>query len=264
MQPVSPIPHLPARPASPRSRQALPSGAFVRDLQRATAGLRRAAQRSMATRGLTLSRRAAGLQAPRLRGLSESLPPGRLGRIGARTPELGESDPTKALLLNRIHAVAQNLGVDPRLAEAVARAESNLDQSARSPDGQSVGAFQMKTPTRVEMQRRFARDGVGVALADEVTLGVGYLDYLDDVFARRAVLDETGRTTTAVPDDTERRRFAIAAYNAGEGRVAGAQQAAGEAGGDPRRFEHVRPYLPSITQRYVDRVLAFASDGPTR
>jgi membrane-bound lytic murein transglycosylase MltF len=180
----------------------------------------------------------------------------------ARSPGAGERDPPKAALVDRIHAVARTLGVEPRLAEAVARAESNLDQSARSPDGQSVGAFQMKVPTRMEMQRRFARDGVGVSLADEVTLGVGYLDYLDGVFARRAVLDDAGRTTIAVPDRTQRRHFAIAAYNAGEGTVAAAQRAAGKAGADPRRFEHVRPYLPAITRQYVNRVLRFAAEEP--
>jgi soluble lytic murein transglycosylase-like protein len=177
-----------------------------------------------------------------------------------RAPGRAESDATKAALVSRIYAVAHSLGVEPRLAEAVARAESNLDQTARSPDGQSVGAFQMKVPTRAEMQRRFAREGVGVSLADEVTLGVGYLNYLDGAFARPVVLDDAGRMTTAVPNHAERRRFAIAAYNAGEGRVAAAQQAAGAAGRDPSRFDHVRPFLPPITQRYVERVLTFAAD----
>jgi soluble lytic murein transglycosylase-like protein len=190
----------------------------------------------------------------------ETVPGVRVLTAVPRDPGAGEGDAAKAALVRRIYAVAHNLGVEPRLAEAVARAESNLDQDARSPDGLSVGAFQMKVPTRAEMQRRFAREGIGVSLADEVTLGVGYLDYLDRVFARRAVLDDAGRTTTAVPNDAERRRFAIAAYNAGEGRVAAAQDAAGAAGGDPRRFDHVRPFLPPITQRYVERVLAFAAN----
>lgn len=265
MQPVSPIPHLPARTAAPRPRQAVPSGAFARDLQRAAAGLRRVTrpvQRPTAPRGLALPGRAARFEPGRARRFSETVPTLGALRMSARGLRAGEMDPAKAALVDRIHAVAYSLGVEPRLAEAVARAESDLDQTARSPDGQSVGAFQMKAPTRTEMQRRFAREGVGVSLADEVTLGVGYLDYLDGVFARRAVLDEGGRTTTAVPDDAERRRFAIAAYNAGEGRVAAAQRATGAAGGDPRRFEHVRPFLPPITQRYVERVLALATDGP--
>jgi membrane-bound lytic murein transglycosylase MltF len=151
--------------------------------------------------------------------------------------------------------------VDPALSEAIARAESGLDQDARSPDGKTEGAFQIKPMTAATMQQRLANDPARLPLSDEVTLGIGYLRYLDRLFATRAVLDNPTRTTTAVSNDSERRRFAIAAYNAGEGRVAAAQRAARSAGGDPRRFADVRPFLPPVTQRYVDRVLAFAGKG---
>ena len=100
---------------------------------------------------------------------------------------------------------------------------------------------------------------MGLSLNDEVTLGLGYLRYLSQLFARPVVLDDAGNTTTAVSDCPERWRFAIAAYNAGEGRVAEAQRRARQDGLDPTRFEDIRPYLPRITRRYVDSVLTFAA-----
>lgn len=168
-------------------------------------------------------------------------------------------DGSKAALVARIHAAARRLGVDPAIGEAIARVESNLDPTARSPDGKSVGAFQMKAPTAAAMRARLANNAAGLPLGDEVTLGIGYLRYLDRLFSRRAVLDAAGHTTTPVEDARERLRFGIAAYNAGEGRVAAAQRQALAAGRDPRRFDHVHPYLPPITQRYVHKVLGAAA-----
>ena len=62
----------------------------------------------------------------------------------------------------------------------------------------------------------------------------------------------------AIADAGERRLFAVAAFNAGEGRVAQAQAKAAARGGDPTRFADVRPFLPPITQGYVARVAAYA------
>jgi membrane-bound lytic murein transglycosylase MltF len=71
-----------------------------------------------------------------------------------------------------------------------------------------------------------------------------------------------GLETQAVANPDERRRFAVAAFNAGEGRVASAQRRAESAGGDPTRYAHVRPYLPSITRGYVDRVIRYSGGSP--
>ena len=93
---------------------------------------------------------------------------------------------------------------------------------------------------------------------DDVALGVGYLRYLHDLFGRTARLAH-GRTTVPVADAGERRLFAVAAFNAGEGRVAEAQARTRAAGGDPTRFADVRPFLPSITRAYVGRVAGYAA-----
>src|SRR5262249_37734999 len=96
-----------------------------------------------------------------------------------------------------------------------------------------------------------------------VALGVGYLRYLHDLFGRNAQLGH-GLRTIAVADPSERERFAVAAFNAGEGTVARAQARAAGAGGDPPRFAGVGRFLPSTTQGYVERVAAYAAEeSPT-
>jgi soluble lytic murein transglycosylase-like protein len=92
---------------------------------------------------------------------------------------------------------------------------------------------------------------------DDVALGVGYLRYLDGVFAQRAHL-APGVATVPVADAGERKLFAVAAFNAGEGRVARAQAEAAAKGGNPTRFADIRPYLPDVTQKYVARVTSYA------
>jgi len=91
-----------------------------------------------------------------------------------------------------------------------------------------------------------------------VALGVGYLRYLHDLFGRQAHLAH-GVATVPVPDAGERRLFAVAAFNAGEGRVAAAQARARATGGDPTHFADVRRFLPPITRAYVGRVAAYAA-----
>lgn len=166
----------------------------------------------------------------------------------------------KHALAASIRHAAAHAGVEPALSVAIARAESSLDPGARSPDGRSVGTFQVTHTTAAEMRHKIATGRVvRPPGSDDVALGVGYLRYLQDLFARDARLGH-GLETVAVADADERRRFAIAAYNAGEGRVARAQAQVAAAGGDPTRFADVRPYLPHITRGYVERVVAFAGE----
>ncbi len=168
-------------------------------------------------------------------------------------------DPDTTGLLSRIQHTACRFGIDPAIGQGVAWTESRFDQAARSPDGLSFGAFQLTETTAAEMRARLAAANLDLPLHDEVTLGVGYLRYLSRVFARRTVLADSGLTTTPIGNPVERWRFAIAAYNAGEGRVAAAQRRAEELGKDPTRFNDVRPFLPPITRRYVDKVIAFGA-----
>jgi soluble lytic murein transglycosylase-like protein len=167
-------------------------------------------------------------------------------------------------LVAEIHRSARSAGVDPALSVAIARAESSLDPTARSADGLSKGTFQVTWYTEAEMKRKIARGAVARPEgSDDVALGVGYLRYLHDLFGREAKLAK-GLRTTPIADAAERRLFAIAAYNAGEGRVAQAQARAERAGLDPTDFDHVRPFLPRITQGYVSRVTQYAGEERSR
>ncbi len=166
-------------------------------------------------------------------------------------------DPKRAALLGRIREAACRFGVDPAIGQGVAWTESRFDSSARSPDGLSSGAFQLTAVTAAQMRSRLRTANAGLPLHDEVTLALGYLRYLAELFEKRTVLYRDGLTTVAVRDPVECWRFAIAAYNAGEGRVAAAQHRAASLGRNPTRFDDVRSLLPPITRRYVDNVISF-------
>ena len=166
----------------------------------------------------------------------------------------------KEALKGSIRQASASAGVAPELSVAIARAESSLDPRAVSPDGVSVGTFQVTHATKAEMRKKFATGIVDRPPGnDDVALGVGYLRYLGDTFAHDTTL-APGLETRGVQDAREHRRFVAAAFNAGEGRVASAQAQAAALGLDPTHFANVNRFLPRITQGYVDRVQAYASE----
>jgi membrane-bound lytic murein transglycosylase F len=201
------------------------------------------------------SRSTANAKAPRCERL-----PGlfRVKHVSHREIQRGyQVDPKKAPLLRRIRETACRFGVDPAIGQGVAWTESRFDPSARSPDGLSSGAFQLTEVTAAQMRSRLRAAKTELPLHDEVTLAMGYLRYLAVLFEKRTVLYRDGLTTVGVADPVECWRFAIAAYNAGEGRVAAAQHRAASLGRNPTRFDDVRPLLPEITRKYVDNVISF-------
>jgi soluble lytic murein transglycosylase-like protein len=182
----------------------------------------------------------------------------------ARTSGVQGVPPAKQALAAAIRRAADSAGVEPALSVAVARAESNLDPKAKSSDGLSVGTFQVTHYTAAEMKRKIAAGTVERPPGtDDVALGVGYLRYLHDLFERNTRLARN-LETVPIGDADERRLFAVAAYNAGEGRVAQAQAKAAARGKDPAVFANVRPFLPPITRDYVQRVVGYAREegGP--
>lgn len=168
--------------------------------------------------------------------------------------------PRQRALADAITRASDHAGVAPSLSLAVAVAESSLNSAARASDGLSSGTFQVTAPTAADIRRRFRSGELERPPGnDDVALGVAHLRYLDDIFSEQASLGGSLRTTP-VDDDAERRRFAVAAYNAGEGRVARAQERAVALRRDPTRFENIRAFLPAITQRYVDRVMRYSGN----
>lgn len=186
----------------------------------------------------------------------------RAADVGAATePWLRTED--KRALAGSIERASAALGVEPALAVAVAIAESSLNPSAQAADGLSAGTFQVRPSTASDMKRLIERGGAPRAPGNEdVTLGVTYLRHLDELFSQDTKLGP-GLSTRAVADPRQRRLFAIAAFNAGQGRVAGAQAETARLGGDPTRYEDVRPHLPSTTRTYVDRVSRYAGSSRT-
>jgi soluble lytic murein transglycosylase-like protein len=148
-------------------------------------------------------------------------------------------------------------GVDPFLSLAVARHESAFRPDAVSRDGHySKGVFQLLDSTAHDMMERVGwsneYDPFDPAL--NTHLGVGYLRRLHDLFSHETDLGFDLRT---VPGSTarDREKLAVAAFNAGEGRVTRAQRRAEQQGSDPAEYESVAPYLPRSTRTYVERVI---------
>lgn len=171
--------------------------------------------------------------------------------------------PRQRALAEDITRASEHVGVPSDVSLAVAVAESSLDPGAQASDGLSSGTFQVTGPTQTDIRRRI-RDGEIARPPgnDDVALGVAHLAWLNDAFTRDTTLGGSLHTMP-VRDAGERTRFAVAAYNAGEGRVARAQERAAELHRDPTRFENIRAFLPGITQRYVDRVMRYAGRDTT-
>ena len=95
-----------------------------------------------------------------------------------------------------------------------------------------------------------------------------YLKDLDTMFGKRTTLSE-GLYTVPVKSSSERKKFVLGAFNAGEGRIAGAQHLAEKAGKDPQVWTDVSKFLESAgateekakeTRQYVEKVPPYESE----
>jgi soluble lytic murein transglycosylase-like protein len=183
-------------------------------------------------------------------------------RIRVPNPVL-VSEETKEQVQALIHAAGRKHAVDPALSMAVAQAESGFNPLAISQDGHaSKGVFQLLDSTgthlleKTQLTETKAREYNPYDPALNTELGVSYLRYLHDLFSRATDLSNGSRSVKAA-DLPSLEKLAVAAFNAGEGRVVAAQERASRAGKDPAQFEQVEPYLPETTQTYVARVSQF-------
>jgi hypothetical protein len=150
-------------------------------------------------------------------------------------------------------------GVDPLLALSVAKSESSFNPNAVSSDGHaSKGLFQLLDSTGKHLHSKLdvndKYDPFNPTL--NTKLGVNYLRYLHDIFSKETSLPNNLKTSPA-ENSIDLEKFAVAAFNAGEGRVASAQSRAAKSGANPSKFDEVNQFLPSTTQEYVARVIRY-------
>jgi len=161
-------------------------------------------------------------------------------------------------ILSGIEEWGKKAQIDPALSKAVAESESSFDPGAVSSDGHgSKGLFQLLDKTGLDFHGRLgiSEDYDPFNPEQNTQIGVSYLRHLHDIFSQSTDL-RPGLSTVSAANSSSLEKLAVAAFNAGEGRVASAQQSALKAGRDPSNYEHVAPYLPTITQSYVERVIS--------
>lgn len=86
-----------------------------------------------------------------------------------------------------------------------------------------------------------------------------YLKDLNTWFGKRTTLGK-GLQTIPIKSISERKKFVLGAFNAGEGRIAEAQRDAEMAGKNPQLWGDVARYLSRETQHYVEQVPLYEAE----
>lgn len=160
---------------------------------------------------------------------------------------------------------ARRMQLDPDLGLAIIQTESSFKPRAVSSDGHaSKGLFQLLDSTGKELASIHFPDREYDPFDPQlnVELGMRHLKHLFDVFKEDTKLTES-LVTSGAANSSSREKLAVAAFNAGEGRVAWAQMQAAKRGLDAAHFENIKEYLPASTRAYVDKVTA-AKERVTR
>jgi len=143
---------------------------------------------------------------------------------------------------------------------------SNIKKDIKGSIG-AVGHFQIEKATA----EKFGKNKITKSndyrfdVDNSSEIAAQYLVYLNKLFATNKILDK-GISTIEVLDINKRKILVIAAYNAGEGRIARAQMAAEKDGKDPTRWEDIKNYLKEAGSdddkikeiiEYVEKVLGY-------
>ncbi len=168
---------------------------------------------------------------------------GEQSQASDETRDIDEADlprldgPTRQVIQSygpTIKNYARKYGFDWRLVLAVMRAESNFLDSAESHRG-AYGLMQIMPTTQEEVARVLNIEDIA-APHNNIRAGLFYLSKLHRMF------DEG--------DENDRIRLALAAYNAGPGRVMDAQDVARYLKADYTSWTAVKDALPLLSKRY--------------
>jgi soluble lytic murein transglycosylase-like protein len=143
------------------------------------------------------------------------------------------------------------------LGLAVVSTESSFRAKSISRDGHATkGLFQFLDSTGREILSRSDSSSDYSPLNPEqnVSLGVRYLTHLQDIFSRPTKL-ANGVETIPATTTLSNKKIALAAFNAGEGRLASAQARALREQLNPGDYDDVKLFIPASTRRYVESVL---------
>lgn len=156
-----------------------------------------------------------------------------------------------------ISTAARYHGIEDELGMAIAKVESGLNPRAVSKDGHSSkGIFQLLDSTAKDMQKVSGMNEPYDPFdpAQNAYLGLAYLKRLNKLFRSENTLNRSTKTVGA-KSEADLEKISLAAYNAGEGRIARAQARAKAEGKDPQEFAAIEPYIPASTRQYVKKVL---------
>lgn len=186
--------------------------------------------------------------------------------LGAQRVKISADVRPDAPQIAQVRRLVENAGlahgVDPLLSMAVVKAESAFNPKAISSDGhESKGLFQLLDSTGNHLLKNMGLEQAYDPFnpSQNINLGVGYLRYLHDIFNKQTDLPNKLSTSPAA-NSSSLEKLAVAAFNAGEGRVASAQERARKAGLHPGTYENIESYLPEITQQYVSRVMTYKEE----
>jgi soluble lytic murein transglycosylase-like protein len=185
-----------------------------------------------------------------------------LNELSENPKQANDSSDAAGEIKKIIKVAGQYHGLDPHLALAVARTESSFRPDVISKDGfESKGLFQLLDSTAEDMMKRLNIQEEYRPFDHKMNshLGVGYLRYLHDIFSSRTKINKR-MVTYSASSQADLEKFALAAYNAGEGKVIQAQERAKAKGLNPGKFEDIKRFLPEITRGYVDKVAAYRKD----
>lgn len=129
---------------------------------------------------------------------------------------------------------AERYGIDWRLVLAMIKQESRFSPDAASSKG-ALGIMQLMPFTGEEVARDLDLQDL-THPKDNIHGGVFYFRRLYDMFEG--------------PEDAERLKLALAAYNAGVGRIYDAQEVAAYMHDNPSRWQSIKDALPLLSKRY--------------